>query len=336
MLDRSTATPHDPQAPAPYANDGHEAAHQAADAPRQRAQARVGRGALYRRPARAGRACCTSIVGLSERAHARIAVAGSRRGARVARRGAGAHRPGRAGRATRSARPTSTTSRCWRPDLVEYLGQPIFAVAATDAPRGPRGGAPGRRGLRGPAGGARRRRRPARGGVLVTEPLTLAARRCRAGHRRSAAAGSRAGCASAARIISISRARSRWPSRARTATCKVWSSTQHPSETQHIVSHVLGVPEPHGAGRGAPHGRRLRRQGNPGQRVRLPGRHRGPEDRARRQAAARPRRRHDRHRQAPRFRDRLRGRLRRRGPHPRRRDDVRPRAAAIRPTCPGR
>ena len=58
--------------------------------------------------------------------------------------------------------------------------------------------------------------------------------------------------------------------------------------------------------------------------------------RPRGQDPARPRRRHDRDRQAARFRRRLRGRLRRRGPHPRRRLSSMRRAAASRPTCPGR
>ena len=48
----------------------------------------------------------------------------------------------------------------------------------------------------------------------------------------------------------------------------VYSSTQHPSEVQHMVAHVLGVPQPRGDRRGPAHGRRLRRQGNAGQPVR--------------------------------------------------------------------
>ena len=82
----------------------------------------------------------------------------------------------------------------------------------------------------------------------------------------------------------------------------VYSSTQHPSEVQHIVARVLGaagfvrdLPR-------APHGRRLRRQGNASDAM---GGDRGlgrAHDRPALQAAARPRRRHDDDRQAPRLR----------------------------------
>jgi xanthine dehydrogenase large subunit len=48
----------------------------------------------------------------------------------------------------------------------------------------------------------------------------------------------------------------------------VWSSTQHPSEVQHMVAHVLGGPGERGDRAGAAHGRRLRRQGDPVQPVR--------------------------------------------------------------------
>jgi xanthine dehydrogenase large subunit len=44
----------------------------------------------------------------------------------------------------------------------------------------------------------------------------------------------------------------------------VYSSTQHPGEMQHWVSHALGIAN-NAVTRGVPaHGRRLRRQGNPG------------------------------------------------------------------------
>ncbi len=75
-----------------------------------------------------------------------------------------------------------------------------------------------------------------------------------------------------------------------------------------------------GDGRDPAHGRRLRRQGDPGQPVRRHGRPGGQDDRPRRQAAAGPRRRHGDHRQAPRFRGRLLRRLRRGGPDRGRRD----------------
>ena len=47
----------------------------------------------------------------------------------------------------------------------------------------------------------------------------------------------------------------------------VHSSTQHPSETQEIVARVLGLPQARGGGAVPAHGRRLRRQGNAGQRA---------------------------------------------------------------------
>ena len=48
---------------------------------------------------------------------------------------------------------------------------------------------------------------------------------------------------SAGRSISISRGRSPSPFPARTATCIVHSSTQHPTEVQHVVARVLGMPD---------------------------------------------------------------------------------------------
>ncbi len=62
----------------------------------------------------------------------------------------------------------------------------------------------------------------------------------------------------------------------------------------------------------------------------------GAADRTAGEAAARPRRRHDADRQAPRFPHRLRCRLRRRRPHPGHRVRAGRAAAAIRPTCPAR
>ena len=57
-----------------------------------------------------------------------------------------------------------------------------------------------------------------------------------------AAPARRARSRSAARTISTSRARSRWRSRARTTRSRSTASTQHPSEIQHMVAIVLGVP----------------------------------------------------------------------------------------------
>ena len=80
-----------------------------------------------------------------------------------------------------------------------------------------------------------------------------------------------------------------------------------------------GRAEPRRHGRDAPHGRRLRRQGEPGQSA---GCRRGAgrqADRPSRQVLLRPRRRHDHHRQAARLPHRLSRRLRRGRAHPRHR-----------------
>ena len=96
----------------------------------------------------------------------------------------------------------------------------------------------------------------------------------------------------------------------------VHASTQHPSEIQHMVAPRARRALQRRDGDRAPHGRRLRRQGDAGQPVRRGRGAGGQEARPGGQDPARPRRRHDDHRQAPRFRRRLRGRLRRRRPHP--------------------
>ena len=96
----------------------------------------------------------------------------------------------------------------------------------------------------------------------------------------------------------------------------VYSSTQHPSEVQHIVARVLA---PAGLLRHlprAPYGRRLWRQGNSsdamGGDCGLGGAHHRPAL----QAPARPRRRYDDDRQTPRFPRRVRRRLRIRRAYP--------------------
>jgi xanthine dehydrogenase large subunit len=66
-------------------------------------------------------------------------------------------------------------------------------------------------------------------------------------------------------------------------------STQHPSEVQHLVAHMLHVP---------PHGRSLRWQGEPGRAMGLPRGSGGPCDGPSGQVPPRPRRRHDDDRQA--------------------------------------
>ena len=81
----------------------------------------------------------------------------------------------------------------------------------------------------------------------------------------------------------------------------VLSSTQHPTEVQHVVARVLGRARRHGDVRDAPHGRRLRRQGEPGDAMGGDRGARRPRDRPPLQAPARPRRRFRPHRQAPRL-----------------------------------
>ena len=99
----------------------------------------------------------------------------------------------------------------------------------------------------------------------------------------------------------------------------VYSSTQHPSEVQHMVAHALGIPSHAvtveirrmGGGFGG-----KETQSNQFAAIAAIAAKR---TRAGRQDQAGPRRRHDRDRQAARLPDRLRGRLRRRGQHCRRR-----------------
>jgi xanthine dehydrogenase large subunit len=81
----------------------------------------------------------------------------------------------------------------------------------------------------------------------------------------------------------------------------VYSSTQHPTEVQHGVAHVLGIP----------HGRRLRRQGKPADHYCRDRRAACLEDAQAGQVAAAARRRHARHRQTPSVLLPLRCRLRR-------------------------
>ena len=221
-------------------------------------------------------------------------------------------------RARTTSAPAFGDDPLFADDEISFHGQALFAVVAHDPRcRAPRGEARrrrdrGRAAERHGRGRARARRNRAAG-------LRLRPRRRGGGDRGGAAPARRAGSASAGRSISISKARSRSPSRARTATCIVYSSTQHPSEVQHMVAACSAFPTPCVTVRDAPHGRRLRRQGEPGDAMGRRSR------RSRRASTGRPcKLRLDRdddmiaHRQAARFPRRLRGRLRRRRPHPRR------------------
>ena len=116
----------------------------------------------------------------------------------------------------------------------------------------------------------------------------------------------------------------------------VYSSTQHPSEIQHMVAKVLGVPRTPSRSRSAAWAapsaaRRPRATCSPASRAIVA-------KKTGRAAKCRPDRDDDMvdHRQAPRLRRRLRGRLRRRGPDPGPRHDLRrPLRLVVRPVRPG-
>ena len=208
-----------------------------------------------------------------------------------------------------SARPTATTSRCWRPTWSSSS-----ASRSSPSPPAPatRPAAP-RRWRSSSTRSCRRSwmpRRPCRRASLVTDPLTL-----RRGDAKAAIAAAPRRLSGRMRIggqehfylegqIALA-----VPGEDDEVT--VYSSTQHPSEIQHMVAKVLDVASHAVTVEIRRMGGALRRQGDPRQPVRLHLRHRRQEDRPRRQGPPRPRRRHGRHRQAARFRRRLRGRLRR-------------------------
>ena len=154
--------------------------------------------------------------------------------------------------------------------LVQYAGQPLFAVAATSYDAARRAARTGARRVRGAARdprhprGARsgelrpaRRRRVARG-----EPRgALAARAASPAGHRSTIGGQDHFYLEGQIAVAIPQ---------EDGGMLVHSSTQHPTEVQHIVAHALGV---HCARRHRAmpaHGRRLRRQGEPGGADRLP------------------------------------------------------------------
>ena len=174
---------------------------------------------------------------------------------------------------------------------VEFQGQVIFAVVAADARRrAPRSEARADR----DRGGAADRHRRSGAGAAIRPSLpdyTFAKGDCA---KALAASPQRcpARCGSAGRNISISKARSAFavPNE---SDLLVYSSTQHPSELQHLIAHMLDVPAGGDHRRGAAHGRRLRRQGDPGRAMGGDRRARRDQDRPALQAAARPRRRHD-------------------------------------------
>ena len=146
------------------------------------------------------------------------------------------HIPGR----TMSRRP-SATNRSLRPARSRFHGQALFAVVAESHEA------------------ARRAARLARIEIEAEHPSVTVEDALARGETvlpdyafgrgdadaaiEGARTGSRARCGLAGRSISISRARLRSRSRARTAPCTSYSSTQHPTEVQHVVARVLGLPD---------------------------------------------------------------------------------------------
>ena len=174
-------------------------------------------------------------------------------------------RPGRAPRrggrrcSPRPTCPAPTTSALSLPgDLVladgavEYCGQSVLAVAAETLDQARRAAHLATieyEDLPAADHGRSRRWRQA-SFVLPTQVMRRGDASAALAARPAPAA--RAGWPSAARSTSTWRARWRWPSRARTARSLVHSSTQHPSEVQHLVAQVLGHRPGRGRGRGPP------------------------------------------------------------------------------------
>ena len=227
-------------------------------------QARAGRAPTTSTTCASRRARCISRSAARRVARGTICGARSRRGAQRAGRRRGAHRGRHSGQKRRRARrsptsrssPRTTSSSTARPCSPSL---PSTRDAARRAARLAQDRDRSRSARSSPSSEALGVRRDA---FCRTTPSAAATRPRRSPPRRIAAR--RHACASAARSISISKARSRSPSRARTATSLVYSSTQHPTEVQHIVARVLGAAGLRSSPSSAPHGRRLRRQGKPG------------------------------------------------------------------------
>ena len=83
-------------------------------------------------------------------------------------------------------------------------------------------------------------RRGDRGGELPGRPAAPAARRRRGRPGPPARTSSRASSSSPDRSTSTWRPTPRWPASTRPGRCSSSRSTQHPTETQEIIAHVLG------------------------------------------------------------------------------------------------
>ena len=296
-----------------------------------------GTGGLYRRHAGAGRHAAWLPRACRRVAHAHDHVDRSVGGARGAGRRRRADGQGHSGRERHLRRPARMTSRCLPTARSQFHGQPIFCVIAETREQARRAARLAKIEYRRPARMHRRRR--ARSGERTSwspTPLTLKRGDAAAAHRDGAAPAQGPDAHRRAGAFLSRRPDRAWPCPARTtrspsiprpsirAKCSTWSA------------HALGVPacavtvemRRMGGGFGG-----KETQGNQFAALAALA---AKKHRPRGQDPARPRRRHDRHRQAPRFRRRLRGRLRRRRQHPRRRLRRSRRAAASRRTCPAR
>ena len=273
--------------------------------------------AVGREPDRARHACAASILRTSLR-----------------RPASSRSSPPPTSRASTTSARSSTTIPIFAHETVEFVGQPVFAVAATDV---------------------RLARRAAKLAKLDLEPLpailtiddALAAQSyvlppVHVTRGDAAAALARA----PHRLRGTVRARRPGPLLPRRPDRDGDPARARRDADLHVDA-ASGRGAAHGracarhrrarrGGRVPAHGRRLRRQGNADVAVRLRCRARRAQDRARRQAAPRPRRRHALDRQAPRVRVLVRRRLRRATAASSASTSRSRRAAGSRPTCRGR
>ena len=206
------------------------------DAARERRPARHRPRALHRRPGQPAPRRPARLSGAGP-AHPRPGDgAADRAGAAGARRGPGAHR----GRRARGERRRGQARRAAVPERGDVRGPRRVLGARRVAGGGPARRA-GRRGRLRAAAVAGHGRRGDRGGELPGRP----AARCGAATRRrrgpAARTSSRASSSSPARSTSTWRPTPRSPRSTRTGRCSSSRSTQHPSETQEIIAHVLGL-----------------------------------------------------------------------------------------------
>ena len=228
-----------------------------------------------------------AYLGLSKKAHARIAAIALEK-VRSA--------PGVVAVLTASDIPghddISSSGRGDEPvfahDEVMYWGQPLFAVIAETRDQARRAAALAEVSYEDLPANIDIGAAMAAGGDLVTEPLVLS--------RGDAEAGlARAPHRLAGRMVIGGQEHFYLESQIALAIpgededVTIHTSTQHPSEIQHIVGHALGIASNAVTVDGQAHGRRLRRQGNPGQPVRGGGGFGGQEIGPRRQDPARPR-----------------------------------------------